>query len=114
MPLVVDQVVDELAGEQNAKASSAQTLLFTHEGVPNRIVIRVIDCCVVQAGRVETIARIFYSANECVLETYEPDLNQRLWIEMAAVFDSVAKHLPEGATNRLTDLRREAGLKLRD
>ena len=114
MPLVVDQVVDELAGEQNAEASPAQTLLFTHEGVANRIVIRVIDCCVVQAGRVETVARIFYSTNECVLEAHQPDLNQRRRIEMAAVFDSVAKHLPEGATNRFTDLRREADLELRD
>ena len=105
MPLVVDQVVDELAGEQYAEASAAQTLLFTHESVPDRIVIRVIDCCVVQAGKVETIARIFNSANECVLEADEPDLNQRLWIEMAAVFDSVAKHLPEGVTDRFTDLR---------
>ena len=114
MPVIVDQVVDVLAGEQNAEASPAQTLLFAHEGVPDGIIVRVIDRCMVQAREVETVARIFYSTNECVPKADEPDLNQRLWIEMAAVFDSVAKHLPEGATNRLTELRREAGLKLRD
>lgn len=105
MPLVVNDVVDELTGEQNAKASSAQALLFTHEGVANRVALRVIDCCVIQAGRVETVARIFYSANKRVTETYEPDVNQRRRIEMAAIFDSVAKHLPKGAINRFTDLR---------
>ena len=114
MPLVVDQVVDELAGEQYPEASSAQTLLFTHEGVADGIVIRVIDRCVVQVGKVETVARIFYSTNECMPKADEPDLNQRLWIEMAAVFDSVAKQLSESATNRLPGLQREAGLQLRD
>ena len=51
MPLVVDQVVDELADEQDAEASPAQTLLFTHGGVANGIVIRVIDRCVVQGAK---------------------------------------------------------------
>src|SRR5687767_5349762 len=107
MLLVVNQVVDKLTGDQNAKASPTQALLFTNEGVADRIVLRVIDCCVFKAGRVETIARVFYSTKECVLETYEPNLNKRPRIEMAAVFDSVAKHLLKGASNRFTYFRRE-------
>ena len=61
MPLVVDQLVDKLANKEDAEASSAQALLFTDGGVANGIVIRVIDRCVVQGARIETIAGIFLS-----------------------------------------------------
>lgn len=59
MPLVVDQLVDQLTDQQDAEASPAQALLFTHGGVANGIVIRVIDRCLVQRARVETIAGVF-------------------------------------------------------
>ena len=81
MPLVVDQVVDKLAGQQNTQASSAQTLLFPHEGMPDGIVIGVIDRCVVQARKIETVARIFYSTNECVPETRDDKALRRIYKE---------------------------------
>jgi hypothetical protein len=37
LPLVVDQLVDKLANKQDAEASPAQALLFTHGGVANGI-----------------------------------------------------------------------------
>src|SRR5215204_2388106 len=104
MPLVVNQLVDKMANKQDAEASPAQALLFTHGGVANGIVIWIIYRCVVQGARVETIAGIFYPTNKCVLEAHELDLNQRRRIKMAAIFDSIAKHLPNCPTNRFTDL----------
>ena len=103
MPVVVDQLIDQLADKQDAEASPAQTLLFTHGGVPNGIVIRVIDRCVVQGTRIETMAGVGSIETTSIPADKQAESALVRPASGSVPVDRLAKKLPKAISSRLVD-----------
>src|SRR5215475_3888255 len=111
-PFVVDQLVNQLVGHQDAEAAGAQTLFVAHRDVAKRVARRIVHRRVFERAGVEALARILDPVDDRAFEQYAEDFDVFRRVEFAAVFDGVVEHFAEGVCDGFARVFWQVGFEL--
>src|SRR4029077_18747334 len=94
--LVVDELVDDLAGHQQPEPSRPKALLLPREGVAHGLVLRIAEGRVAEGFEAEALSGIRDAVEEHAARAQIGDANALGGIEAAAPLDGVHEELAEG------------------
>jgi hypothetical protein len=93
--LIVDQLIDQLFCQQNAKAAWPHAPLVANHGVSEQILWRTAACCVMKLFQRESFPRVLDAAGYRSMRADEGNFYMLARIELCPMFHGVDQNLPE-------------------